>query len=229
MATIKKTIFQAVPYNPEKHAPRNPKEEMSDLFFFLFTVFMAEKIGMPLTYGQLGKILFRAKELMAKRSIDFFFADFYIYKLGPYSNEHMEAGYLGELGDSGVITKDGTTIGLSASAYPEVEKMAQKYSKSDPDSSDVVQSITQAIIETPSFNKGIRDSHKVWIFNPKTKKIVTIDDLAKQFKEERMYIEYIESQVDIKKQAVVSDLIANWVFDLVSGADKNAKGALFQT
>lgn len=219
----KKTIFQVVPYNPEKHAPRNPKEEMSDLFFFLLTVLMAEKREVSLTYGQLEKILFRAKELLAKKGINFFFADFYIHKLGPYSDEHMdmEAGYLGELGKAGLITKEGVSIGLSATTYPEIEKMAQKYTDSDADSSEIMQSISQAIKDTPSFDKGIRNSHKVWVFDPRIKKIVTIDELTKKFKEERLYIECIESRVDIKKQAVVPDTITNWTLDLLVSADKN--------
>lgn len=228
MAITKKTIFQVVPYNPKKHAPQTPKEEMSDLFFFLLTVFIAERMGTPLTYGQLEKILFRAKELLAKKGVDFFFADFYIHKLGPYSDEHMEGGYLGELGDAGLITKEGTTIGLSASVYPEVEKMAQKYTRSDQNSSDIVQTLTRSIKETPSFNKGIRASHKVLVFDPRIKKIITINDLSKRPYKGRMYIELIESQVNIKKQAVVPSVIANWVFDLVSCADKNPEEALLQ-
>lgn len=227
MTATKKTIFQAVPYNPQKHAPKTLKEEMSDLFFFLLTVFLAEKMGMPLTYGQLEKILFRAKALLALKGIDFFFADFYIHKLGPYNNEHLEGGYLGELGTAGIITKEGTAIGLSAPSFPEVEKIAQKYAKSDMmNSSEIIKSISKAISEIPSFNKGIRDSHKELIFDPKTNKVVTIDDLTKNLEGERMYIEYIDSQVHIKKEAVVPDTIANWVFDLVSKADKNEEDAL---
>ncbi len=173
-------------FDYSKHLPQSSADKTSDVFFVLFSLYIAEREQKELTQLVLEKALFKTEQELATENISFLNTFFYINKLGPHNNVFYK--YLDELEGADLIDKEGRKISLTAKGLNTCVDLLESIPKNS-DILDVLIKLQNKIKYCSSnIRRSVDETHAQKVIDTTDKnETKTIDQLIAEIKPENLF------------------------------------------